>query len=357
METVRLSEYRRHLSRTKSAGSYFIFYRHYFKILTRLTALFLQDIANLADCDRVIREDVDGEEYFLCTAEFLRNSASGWNSEEQKWHLTALKEKGFVKTMRRGCPARRWVHIDYRRIEQAIDEALGDQSEGKSRDQLEGKFPNLPEDLPSGNKEQGKNGHKKELASQGRRPKASPSDHTSPFLFGKPKRSVEKRKFSPVSLEWTDKLRAAQEKKARRKVKINRFAWARTFDGVRERVADDDRIEGLLNWYCRNDVLDQYGNQVIAGHPAHFEKILGWIESEKDRQEQDSAERSGKRRTRTRTIREEVFTGEVENVPVPGKKNTFRPQLVNKIVERQIVEERVQGEDGKWRWRPTGDPG
>jgi hypothetical protein len=105
-------------------GDKFVFRRVFYKILSRSTALFLQDVIDLLTaCQTDESFILDGELYYLCPANFLYNSVSEWTNEEQKYHLKALRQKGFVKTTLRGCPPQRWLSVDYYAIGQAVIEA------------------------------------------------------------------------------------------------------------------------------------------------------------------------------------------------------------------------------------------
>jgi len=127
-KTIPESVYLRHLQRSKNTLNYFTFFRPFFKILKRLDALFLQDLINLASIPSTVTKTIDGEDYFLCTETFLKDSGSNWSSDEQNRHLASIKKKGFVKARKMGLPARRWVHIELQKIEDAIDEKEGLQS-------------------------------------------------------------------------------------------------------------------------------------------------------------------------------------------------------------------------------------
>lgn len=116
--------YRRHIRRLSKTSSYFKFHRSYTKILSRLTALFLQDLMNVTSLDYVEKEITEDEqEMFWCSASFLARNGLDWTKREQGYHFKILKKQGFVKTIRKGLPARRWVLIDYDAIREAIDTA------------------------------------------------------------------------------------------------------------------------------------------------------------------------------------------------------------------------------------------
>lgn len=111
------------LKRSRSSKNYFSFFRPYFRIMTRLDALFFQDLWNLFALPRIKTIKIDGKRYFLCTTKFLLHSASRWKIKEQKARFQSLEKKGFIQKIRAGCPPLRWVRINIRKIEEALDAA------------------------------------------------------------------------------------------------------------------------------------------------------------------------------------------------------------------------------------------
>ncbi len=67
---------------------------------------------------------IDNKEYTLCTETFLTNSDSAWTHREQIARFASLREKGLIQTVNLKLNTR-WVYIDYKKIEDAIDTALG----------------------------------------------------------------------------------------------------------------------------------------------------------------------------------------------------------------------------------------
>ena len=137
-KTVPVSSYQRHIQRAKDASNWIIFSRWYVKITSKLTALFLQDINNIASLPNIIRKNILNEEYFLCTAAFLSHSIIGWTKREQVYHFQLLKEKGYVKLLRRGKKGARWVHICHKKIEDDVDAYIDGLPEGTKTFQQKG---------------------------------------------------------------------------------------------------------------------------------------------------------------------------------------------------------------------------
>jgi hypothetical protein len=120
------STYRRHVLRARNTSNTLTYCRDYELIMSKLTALFTQDVINLASLNRVKRTTVDDKEFFMCTAEFL---CPRWTVAEQKYHLAQLQESKFITLARMGMPSVRWIHFDIESIENAVDEALEKQTE------------------------------------------------------------------------------------------------------------------------------------------------------------------------------------------------------------------------------------
>lgn len=137
-EPIPRTKYINHIRRARDTSSYFAFFRDYTKIMSKLEALFLQDLINLSSLAGIKRTTIDGEDYFLCTIEFLEKSAIGWSVSEQKQHFKSLKKRGFINSIRVGIPAKRLVSINFPNVEEAIDNKLGE----KPPIQLGEKSPN-----------------------------------------------------------------------------------------------------------------------------------------------------------------------------------------------------------------------
>ncbi len=124
------SLYRKHLSRAKDSNSYFLFFHLYTKIMSKLEALLVQNLINIAAMSnvkkRVFEDEDDGakKEFFLCTVGFLEDSPMSWSRNEQEYNFDKLRQKGYVKTTRKGQPGKRWVHIALEKLELDLDKAL-----------------------------------------------------------------------------------------------------------------------------------------------------------------------------------------------------------------------------------------
>jgi hypothetical protein len=145
------SVYRQHIQRAKSALNYFLFFRPYTKLMNKTTALFLQDIINIASLPSTTKKDIEykegvKKEFFKCTEGFLKDSQLEWTTEEQKYHIEALKKKRYVIRIRHGIPGVRWLHINIEKLETDLDdlEESTSQSAGKHPDQSGGFYPERP---------------------------------------------------------------------------------------------------------------------------------------------------------------------------------------------------------------------
>ena len=121
-KTTSMSAYEKHIKKMENNGDYFVFSKYYVKILnSKLTALFLQDIIDIADSPDVIKTSVDGKEYFQATVKFLVNSKMEWKNREQKLHLGRLIKKGYVKTKKMGIPGKRYISINFEKLEKDLE--------------------------------------------------------------------------------------------------------------------------------------------------------------------------------------------------------------------------------------------
>lgn len=149
-ETVSRKLYNAHLLRAKTSSNYFTFFRLYYKIMTRTEALFLQDLANLASAPGTITEMIHSDLYFMCTEEFLMQSDSAWTEDEQVRYLRSLRLRRFLKVKRRGDKGVRWAHLDFGKIEKALDRVLKKQSRGIPLNRIKSLLPGKPRNKKGG---------------------------------------------------------------------------------------------------------------------------------------------------------------------------------------------------------------
>ena len=127
-KTVPESTYRKHVLRGRSTHNTFIVQRDWALVMTIEEAVFLQDVANrisLRNTPLYKIEEEDGVcEFGLCTEKYLMRPPFSWNSKIQKRLLNKLIEREYVRTIRRGLPARRYVYIDIKKIESDIDDVF-----------------------------------------------------------------------------------------------------------------------------------------------------------------------------------------------------------------------------------------
>ena len=113
------------LLQSQSMDNRFSFRRDYVttKVMSKLEALFIQDLINRATMKGVYKkivEEKDGSQpYFLCTVEFLERSLD-WEHKTQSRLIGTLQEKGFIRVHYTGLPRKRFVWIDILKIEQAV---------------------------------------------------------------------------------------------------------------------------------------------------------------------------------------------------------------------------------------------
>ena len=133
MENLDPSRVEYWLERAKDTGGYFIFFRNYGRILSKEESLFLQDLINRSSLMKDIASRLKGrrrksppydeEGYFRCTSKFLMNPKYlPWSIKDQKRLFAKMLKLGFISIRKRGSPQKRWVKINYFRIEEALDE-------------------------------------------------------------------------------------------------------------------------------------------------------------------------------------------------------------------------------------------
>lgn len=136
-DQIPITNYRRHLRRAKAVHNYFMFFRAFTKIMSKLEAMFLQDLINREEMvvqaqatrdktksGRRKHRMVDEDDYFRCTTAFMENEKYlVWTGKEQKRLFKLLVNRGFIKTKNKGMPQRRWVWVNYPLIESSLDEA------------------------------------------------------------------------------------------------------------------------------------------------------------------------------------------------------------------------------------------
>lgn len=123
-QNFRKSDVTRWLERARSSHNYFTFFTPFFRIMSKLDALFIQHLINLS---AVSKRDKDG--WFLCTSSYL--GEKGWTENEVDQRLKSLKggdsrRPTIIRTKVKGSPPQRWVWIDMEAIERALDEVESD---------------------------------------------------------------------------------------------------------------------------------------------------------------------------------------------------------------------------------------
>ncbi|MDE2095774.1 MAG: hypothetical protein KGL39_00835 [Patescibacteria group bacterium] len=272
--TLRKTVYNRHIARAKNVNNYFIFCRCYYKILkSRLAALFLQDLMNLASSPMVTSQEINGDDYFLCTTEFLKDSISEWTQDEQRRYLKELRSHEFIKTARHGVLGPRWISIDYLKIEEAIDESENSQIGGKPPIKIGGKPPIKIGGKPPINKNTTYSKNKRRQ--KNRAHPFEPPDKVNGF-------GVEGDNVKAVHSDhaWAvDLLKDSLKNNGRRITKWSRSKWADTFQLLKEKDGIDYRV--TLETYCRHcnrKDQDLYGMPFIR-NAYEFRQHYEWIDS------------------------------------------------------------------------------
>lgn len=108
------------IARARASGNHFTVFRPYYRVMSKLDALFLGDLMNLAAMTHWTGD------WFKCTAAYLESV--GWTVDEQRQRFESLRKRGWVKTERRGLPPVRWVSVEIEAIETALDESEPDET-------------------------------------------------------------------------------------------------------------------------------------------------------------------------------------------------------------------------------------
>ncbi len=99
---------------------WFFFYVEFCWVMTDREAVFVQRLINLYNM--ADKSDVDEEEYFRCTTEFLNYPPLRWSQKRQDRLFTKLGKKGYVlKKITKTTPPIRYVYIDVEKIQEDID--------------------------------------------------------------------------------------------------------------------------------------------------------------------------------------------------------------------------------------------
>lgn len=113
--------YEKRIQRYKNRGNWFVYFSCYEWIMPRLDSLFIQDLENLLNIPNINTLVINNEVYYQCTSEFLLNSRSRWSIKEQRIRLKSLSKLKFIKIVKKGIPASRFININSERIEAQLD--------------------------------------------------------------------------------------------------------------------------------------------------------------------------------------------------------------------------------------------
>lgn len=131
------TELNRYLRNTQGRGNFFKFFRDIARFLGNdiILAAFLQDLMNREvmihkKCRKHMRRhqpdrckrSIDNNGFFSCSRSFLAKEVFlPWTEDQQKRYLGGLNKLGLVEILMKKKPRRRWVRINYVRIEQILD--------------------------------------------------------------------------------------------------------------------------------------------------------------------------------------------------------------------------------------------
>lgn len=262
----------RQLLKAWSTNNNFSFHRDFVKIMSKMEALFIQDIINLATLDKA--HYVDG--WFQCTTGFLQGSLN-WTEKEQMKLLQKLKKKGYLSVERKGIPATRYVKIN-------VGKLAADLENGSNKILPNGRNCSLPNgsnsNLPKGSV---KNNTVRITQKEERVP-PSPTGfisdiYQSPQSNGNGHSSEKKREYPQKCYQWGDELLEVVRSKSSKP-----FITAGTRHSRAEQAykiwkgfgKDDDRMNEFIGDYR------EYINRLLGlphiGSVAQVLQHLNWID-------------------------------------------------------------------------------
>lgn len=251
--TIPVAVYRRQMQRARATQSYFVFFRDYGSILSKLEALFLQDLINRSQIqrDRSTKENplVDGDEYFLCTLKYLSDKRYlRWSEYEQERLFPLLIKKGFVKVKHKipdpnqggGISKRRWVWINFIRIEQCLDELEGTAyapvPPGEHTTVPPGANNSLSDLITVATQERSRQIGEKQMNGTG---------------FWKDDKSP--KKGDPIQIDFEFAMRLREITKRKSTIPYSRIGWSNQFRQLRQALNNDtQRIQKALDWYSKH---------------------------------------------------------------------------------------------------------
>lgn len=255
------SSYHDILMWSQSQGNRFTFRRDFviFDLLTKLEAVFIQDLINRATMKKIIRKEIEGKTYFLCTVEFLIRSLR-WDRNHQIRLIKKLSEedRDYLRVKKLGNPPSRWMWINIVKLEKDLQNAMKSSSTSFSVDET---TSNDVDETTSNDVTKNvttevvtKQKKKKENVTHSVRDRHTPSK--SGFL---PQETTNEKtdSLSKIDEEFAKQLYKAlgdKNKLMRRNSSI--VKWSKEFRLLREDI-EVDRIRKVLNWYCKNIGVDR----------------------------------------------------------------------------------------------------
>lgn len=256
-KTVPESIYRKHVLRARSTRNHFTFCRDWVWIMTKMEALFLQDLINRASSPKADKQIIDGKEFVLLSNKYLQKPPMSWDDRTCTKHLASLEEKGFVQIVRRGWKGKRfcrWVHIDVLQIETVLDEVAKDTpggvaqrypSRGTLTDPSRGSY-NAQSYPWRGSKESSNKSNKVQSKKSSLSPDFVRATSTSKGFFPEGEKKIGRSQDKDRAHRLWDKLveKRLLDKKSKFRSWIKEFRDLRDKDG-----APDEEIEETLKKY------------------------------------------------------------------------------------------------------------
>lgn len=278
MPTSDIDTYYHELMVLLNQGGYFAFHREYVTVLglSRHEALFLQDLINHYSMPNTVRDGT----YFLCTTAYLEASLA-WSKDTQKDLLKSLRTRGYISTLEKGMPKRRWVRINMQRI-------LKD---------LKQKASNGREKPPTGRREKpptmgGKSRHKELSIEERRREGGNPTASGGSDIPPPPSKSSlkeSKGKQDEECRSGASHLRKALQDNSKQTKGRSAALWEEPLRLLRDKDRQKEWLK-VLRWYCHQIPRQKELKLPRIANGKEFREQYGWIERIYDREMEEGGE-------------------------------------------------------------------
>jgi hypothetical protein len=241
--------------RLRRPSNWFILYRDYWRVMSKLEALLICQLFNIQGLKKTKR-DSDG--YFLCTVDYLVKG--DWSVQEQRTVLGRLKGRGYVRSKLVGTPPKRWLWIDENLLDLHVDTAIA------AKHIPAKKVSSNRIDPVSFNRQRSKEDSLRnpETLSAAPTPPAAAAaaaeDEGEDDMYdglglvtNQQHPAPQKVSPAPVDYLWATQLQEALKRRLKMDRPWSKGKWAREFTRLRDSLREDtDRLERALDWFVAN---------------------------------------------------------------------------------------------------------